>query len=40
MMGKYAFYIIGAYGFAFIVLAGLALSTLLAWRRVRREADE
>jgi heme exporter protein CcmD len=40
MSGDYFFYIAAAYGLCFVVLGAVTLSTLAAWRKVRKELGE
>jgi heme exporter protein CcmD len=40
MNGDYFFYIAAAYGVCFTVLGAVTLSTLVAWKKVRKELDE
>ena len=35
MNGDYSFYITAAYAVCFIVLGGITLSTLIAWKKVK-----
>ena len=35
----YAFYIIAAYAICFIVLGGITLSSLYAWKKVKKDLD-
>lgn len=40
MTGDYSFYITLAYGLCFAVLSAVTLSTVLAWKKIKKELDE